>query len=45
MLQLKDKNNMSCGLDVGYEICNAQSQLFLYAIRKDYDEEDFIKNI
>ena len=43
MLQLKDKNNMSCGLDIGYEICNAQSQLFLYAIRKDYDEEDFIK--
>lgn len=43
MLQLKDKNNMPCGLDVGYEICNTQSRLFLYAIRHNYDNNDFIK--
>lgn len=43
MLQLKDKNDMPCGLDVGYEICKVQSKLFLYAIRHDYDDDDFIK--
>lgn len=43
MPQLKDKNDIPCGLDVGYEICNTQSRLFLYAIRHDYDDDDFIK--
>lgn len=43
MLILKNKNDIPCGLDVGYEICKTQSKLFLYAIRHDYDDNDFIK--
>ena len=43
MLRIKNKNDMPCGLDVGYEICKTQSKLFLYAIRHNYDDNDFIK--
>ncbi len=41
MLQLKDKNNMPCGLDVGYDICKSNQRLFALAIDKDFDDEEF----
>lgn len=43
MTTVKSPEEIACGLDVGYEICNTQSRLFLYAIQKDYDDNDFIK--
>lgn len=43
MLKLRSPEEMQCGLDVGYQICMAQSKLFVYAIEQDYDDDDFIQ--
>lgn len=43
MFKLKSPKDMQCGLDVGYEICMAQSRLFVYATDHDYDDDDFIE--
>lgn len=41
--RLKDKNDMPCGLDVGHEICKTQQNIFLLAMDKNFDDEDFAR--
>lgn len=43
LTQLKSPKDMSCGLDVGYDICKMQQKLFMLAMEMDFDDDDFIQ--
>lgn len=43
-IQLKSPKEMTCGLDVGYDICKTQQNVFSLAMDMNFDDEDFAKN-
>ena len=43
MKELKEPEDMPCGLDVGYDICETQSEIFQLAMDMNLDDDDFIK--